>query len=274
MKIGIVTPSFNQGRYIEATIKSVLNQTRPVNYYAIYDSCSTDITSEILNRYKNNSGVSKIVIEKDKGQTDAIDRGFREMPQDIEIMAYLNSDDLLPPDAIETVMKLFENHSDVDFITGWRRLLGPRGRIGMVIPSFPRNSEDFYINAGINQEASFWRKTLYDKAGGRMNSSLQFAMGFDLWFRMREAPWNPLYVKNILGYYRVHTAAKSSTEIETTGIREINLLRTNRNLPALTRQDFRKAVKRIEGKEKGFLWFWFWRVQWQITKRLLLPFYL
>ncbi|OYU42178.1 MAG: glycosyl transferase, partial [Burkholderiales bacterium PBB4] len=78
MKIGIVTPSRNQGKYISAPIASVVTLSRPVDYYAIYDSCSTDETSDILNAYKGHAGVSKIVVEEDGGQSDALNRAFNE----------------------------------------------------------------------------------------------------------------------------------------------------------------------------------------------------
>lgn len=274
MKIGIITPSYNQGRFLKDTIQSIIGQTRFVDYYAVYDSCSTDNTREVLSGYKKNPRVTKIIVEKDDGQAAAIQRGFSEMPSDIEIMAYLNSDDRLAPTAVATVMALFEANPTIDLITGSRRIIGSRGRLGMRVPSYPRSDADFYLNAGLNQEATFWRRSLYERAGNKVDPSYKFALDYDLWFRMRAAGWSPLYVKNVLGHFRIHSLSKTTMQIETTSVSELNRLRAERNLPQLTRDQFFDQVKKLEAREKGFVGFWWWRIKCQLMKRVLLPYYL
>jgi glycosyltransferase involved in cell wall biosynthesis len=273
MKIGIITPSFNQGCYLAASIESVVRQSYAASYYAIYDACSSDASNKVLAHYSRHPRVSRLVIEKDRGQADAINRGFSEMPTDVEIMAWLNSDDMLAPGALELVSALFKIHPEIDFITGARRLIGVRGRPTIRVTQRPRTAENFYLNTGINQEATFWRRSLYRAAGDRVDVNFRFAMDYELWFRMREVPWRPLYVPIVLGYFRIHKQAKTSTQIDTISVREQNQLRSARGLPELTRDEFFKRVGQLEAREFGLVGFWWWRLRCQVFKRLLLPLY-
>jgi GT2 family glycosyltransferase len=272
MKIGIVTPSYNQGIFLEQTIQSVINQTRKVDYYAIYDSCSSDCTSLILNKYKPK--VTKIIIEKDGGQAAALNRGFSEMPKDIEIMGYLNSDDLLISDAVESVLNIFTNNPDVDFVTGWRRVIGPRGRSGMIFKSFARSASDMLIDSGINQESTFWRRSLYDRAGGYIDKSYRFAMDYDLWLRMMEAGWTPVYLPKVIGKYRLHPSSKSTMLYADIGLQEINRLRSLRHMPNLTLSEITDKILQMHRSKWGYFSVLLFRILQKLTNKILLPYYL
>ena len=113
MKVSVVTPSFNQGQFIQRTLESVATQTGAEIEHVVFDGGSTDDTVDVLKRFGN--GV-KWISEKDKGQTDAVNKGIRAT--DGEIIGWLNSDDVYYPGAIARVVAFFETHPDVDVVYG------------------------------------------------------------------------------------------------------------------------------------------------------------
>ena len=124
-RITIVTPSYNQGKYIERTVRSVLFQRYPNLDYILMDGGSTDDTVSRLARYKDQ--FSFFASEPDNGQADAIAKGFARSSG--EIMAYLNSDDLLAPGALHFAAKFFEEHPDVDCIYSHRCTVDENDRV-------------------------------------------------------------------------------------------------------------------------------------------------
>lgn len=101
--MSIITPSYNQGQFIEATINSVLNQTYKNIEYIILDACSTDNTADVLEKYRHKAA---IICEKDKGQSDAINKGFKMASG--ELVGWINSDDLLYPDCVERIVAAYQ----------------------------------------------------------------------------------------------------------------------------------------------------------------------
>jgi glycosyltransferase involved in cell wall biosynthesis len=126
-KISIVTPSYNQGKYIEETIRSVIMQGYPNLEYIVIDGGSTDNTVEIIKKYQNN--ISYWVSEKDKGQTHAINKGFEKATGDI--VAYLNSDDVYMPYSFSVVADIMTRW-DISWLAGVRSHLNPSGSITTV----------------------------------------------------------------------------------------------------------------------------------------------
>ncbi len=178
MKVSVVTPSFNQGRFIRATIDSVLGQGCESLEYFVVDGGSQDETVSVLREYGNNlSWVS----ERDKGQTDAINKGMRQATGDI--VAYLNSDDVYLPGTLNKVVDIFQRHPQVDFIYGDFHAIDEKGDLIDVIRTIPYVPDILLYDCNyICQPASFYRRSLLDKIG-LFDDSLRFLMDYEFFLR-------------------------------------------------------------------------------------------
>ncbi len=204
-RITIVTPSFNQGRFLARTIESVIAQEYDNLEYIIVDGGSTDESPEILRRYANK--LTHWISEPDHGQADAIMKGFRMSTGDI--MAWLNSDDLLLPHSLATVATYFTQSNDTQMIYGDIVVINERDQFLEIVKQIPVRFETLlYGGYIINQEAVFWRRALYEKVGG-LNTSLRYALDYDLWVRMAKHT-KPHHVPTILSAFRRHQLQKSS----------------------------------------------------------------
>lgn len=112
VRVSIITPSYNQGQFIEATINSVISQTYTNIEYIVLDACSSDSTQSILDKYKEQIDI--VICEKDKGQTDAINKGFKIATGDL--VGWINSDDILYPDCVERIVEGFEKNRQAAII--------------------------------------------------------------------------------------------------------------------------------------------------------------
>ena len=213
--VTIVTPSFNQARYIEATIQSVLTQDYPNVEYLIVDGDSTDETVEIIKKYDGRGGVTpplqthKInwwVSEPDKGQTDAINKGFGRANG--QILAWLNSDDTYEPGAISNAVKYLLDHPEVGMVYGDCNFINETGK---VIGKFGSAQTDYrllrqgYVH--IPQQTMFFRAELW-KQLGPLDPSFYFAMDYDLWTRFA-ADTQIKYVPQTWANFRLHTTGKT-----------------------------------------------------------------
>lgn len=219
--ISIVTPNLNQGAFIEATLQSVLSQEYPQLEYIVQDGGSKDESVEVIQRFSDR--LTHWASEPDRGQTQAINRGMRHATG--EIMAYLNSDDILLPGALAYVAKYFEDHPHVDVLYSHRVLIDAQGdEIGRwVLPPH----DDYVLSFAdyIPQETMFWRRRIWDRVGGTLDESFQFAMDWDLILRFRDAGAKFARVPRFLGAFRITDDQKSTQQIMTTGRREMDRLR-------------------------------------------------
>ena len=208
-KISIVTPSFNQADYLEATILSILNQNYPNLEYIIIDGGSTDNSVEIIKKYADK--LTFWVSEPDNGLYDAVQKGFKQSTGGI--MAWLNSDDLYHPNALKTVAEIFNSFADIQWMTTTPTAFDETGRTVNVTDSLKIKWSKFRFYAGdfrwIQQESTFWRRSLWQKAGERMAVNLRFAGDFELWLRFFR--YEKLYfISTLTGGFRLRSTKQLS----------------------------------------------------------------
>ncbi|MBN2386523.1 MAG: glycosyltransferase [Anaerolineales bacterium] len=204
MLVSIVTPSYNQARFLERTIRSVLEQDYPRIEYIIVDGGSTDGSLEIIQQYADR--LAWWVSEHDRGQTDAINKGFGRAKG--EILAWLNSDDTYEPGAIAEAVAYFQAQSDVGLVYGDANFIDESGR---VTGRFPAAQTDYarlrrgYVH--IPQQAAFFRADLWRQVGP-LDPSFYFAMDYDLWVRLAGvAPVR--YHPRLWANFRLHAHGKT-----------------------------------------------------------------
>ncbi len=201
--ISIVTPSFNQGRFIEETIQSVIDQSYPHVEYIVMDGASTDNTVEILQRY---SSRLRWQSEPDKGQADAINKGLRLATGDI--LAYLNSDDVYLPGALEIVAAAFARNPGVGLVYGDCIAVDEAGQPYGVIRGHPYDVKRM-INRGefVPQQAAFWSREAMNETG-LFDPSLHFCMDHDYFIRIGQR-FPACYLGQPLANFRFHGASKT-----------------------------------------------------------------
>lgn len=220
-KISIVTPSFNQGQFLEETIQSVLGQNYPALEYIVMDGGSTDASPEIIQRYQDS--LAYWTSAPDKGQYDAINRGFERSTG--EVMAWLNSDDKFTPWALRVVGEIFAEHPEIEWLTSAYPLHWDiEGRAVSCGYNGGFSREGFFLGehlpgcgwharGWIQQESTFWRRSLWERAGGKIDTSFSLAGDFELWARFyKHAELHA--VGTPLGGFRVHGAQKTGSQME------------------------------------------------------------
>lgn len=219
--IAIVTPNLNQGKFIERTLKSVLDQDYPALEYVVQDGCSNDNSLEVIRKYESHLASWESV--RDKGQSQAINFGLARTSS--EIMAYLNSDDTLVPGSLAYVAKFFQDHPNVDVVYGNRLLIDEQDQVinYWVLPAHDR--ETLRWADYIPQETMFWRRRAWDAVSGCIDESFQFAMDWDLILRFQAAGLVFQHLPRFLGAFRITDSQKTSQLINTFGLREMNRLR-------------------------------------------------
>ena len=202
--VSIITPSFNQARYLEATILSVLEQNHPNIEYIIVDGSSTDGSVDIIKKYADR--LAWWVSEKDQGQTDAINKGFARARG--EILAWINSDDTYEPGAISAAVKYFQSHPGAGLVYGDTHFIDQDGH---VIGKFAASQTSYQLlrrgYVHIPQQAAFFRGDLWRQVGP-LDPSFYFAMDYDLWVRIAaRAPIQ--YVPQMWANFRLHSSGKT-----------------------------------------------------------------
>jgi glycosyltransferase involved in cell wall biosynthesis len=209
-KISIVTPSLNQGEFIEQTIRSVLSQEYPNLEYIIMDGGSSDNTLDLLRSYSDRV---KWVSEKDNGQTNAINKGLRMSSGDI--VAYLNADDLFLPGTLERVAKNFMENPKTMWLTGRCQIITENGQeTRRLITAYKdlwlniHQTSLLFITDYISQPATFWRASLLNELG-YFDESLHYALDYEYFLRLNTR--YPLVIlPEYLAAFRVHRQSKNA----------------------------------------------------------------
>lgn len=203
--VSIVTPSYNQARYLETTLRSVLDQDYPSIEYLVADGGSTDGSVEVLRRYGDR--LAWWASEPDRGQTDALNKGFARARG--EILAWLNSDDTYEPGAIAAAVAYLTAHPETGVVYADTNFIDENGR---PLGSFPAAQTDYrrlrqgYVH--VPQQATFFRADLWRQVGP-LDPDFYFAMDYDLWVRLaRLAPFAYLPGQTWANF-RLHSSGKT-----------------------------------------------------------------
>lgn len=206
LKITVVTPSYNQGMFLEATILSVLEQNYPNLEYIIIDGGSTDNSVDIIKKYE--SHLSYWVSENDNGQTEAINKGLMRATGDI--VTWLNSDDVYVPGALAAITKFFSERTDVEMVFGDAHIIDQDGRFLFHKKALPFDRlMGICIGFGllITQPAAFWRRSVFGKVG-YLDASFDFDMDGEFWSRVA-AHCRVEHLSRLLALQRYHKQAKT-----------------------------------------------------------------
>lgn len=208
--ISVVTPSFNQAEFLEQTMRSVLGQGYPALEYVVIDGGSSDGSAAIVERHA--SSLRHWVSERDTGLGNALNKGFAHTSGDV--MAWLNSDDMYTPWALGVVAEIFARFPHVHWLMGlpaWWNRAGVMTRVRMT----HKNMYDYLLGdfAWIQQESVFWRRSLWDAVGGRIDESYELMVDGELWTRFFLHA--PLYtVDAVLGGYRAYGTNRAAVHRE------------------------------------------------------------
>jgi len=204
-KISIIVPNYNYGHYIEETIRSILLQKYPNLDLIIIDGCSTDNSIQIIKKYEDS--ISKWISEPDNGQADAINKGLNLAEGEIE--CYLNSDDILMPNSLFEVARLFLNRADVIWLAGASIYFEYQADdIIKIFYSKLSKMPDFIFNLSIPQSSTFWRSFARKKVG--FDTNYEFCLDSAFFCKLFNLYGNPHIIKNMLSGFRVHKFSKSS----------------------------------------------------------------
>lgn len=210
-RISLVTPVFNSGKYIEQTIRSVLAQNYPNLEYIIIDGGSTDGSIDIIRKYE--SQISGWLSEPDKGMYDAINKGFARTSGGV--MGWISATDQLHAGGLRVVGSAFRDLPQVEWITGRPTGFSEDG-MTVTLLDVPRWSRYRFLagaNRYIQQESTFWRRTLWEKAGGHVDASHRSGSDFELWLRFFH--YAQLYsVDALIGGFRVHPDSDSISAMD------------------------------------------------------------
>lgn len=219
-RISVVTPSYNQGCYLEETIRSVLLQNYPNLEYRIVDGGSVDGSVAIVKSY--GSLLSGWVSEPDHGQAAAIEKGFRTATGDL--LCWLNSDDFLLPGALLRVAQHFIAAPGREWAVGGGVVVDEQGRLIEKRYPFPQRFESLlFLGQFFPQMSAFWTRDAHRGVGG-LDDGLHFCFDYDFFLKLarRSAPGR---INALLSAFRLHGASKTSTIFEETAVPECRLVR-------------------------------------------------
>jgi glycosyltransferase involved in cell wall biosynthesis len=275
-KFSIVTPSYQQARFLGETMRSVLEQREVAGEYVVQDGGSTDGSAEIIRRAAEASeplstksdppGPDRLRMvaatsEPDEGQTDALIRGFAKTTgSPYDVMAWINSDDFYQPGALAFVAGFFARHPEVDVLYGHRVLVDEAScEIGRWF--LPKHDDEVLrLYDFVPQETMFWRRRIWDTVGG-LDPSFNFAMDWDLLLRFQAAGARIVRVPCFLACFRLHATQKTAVLMHADGQKEIDLLRERTHGRQLHPPDLENNPRLVRYLRKS-AWLEFqWRLQ-------------
>jgi glycosyltransferase involved in cell wall biosynthesis len=223
-KISIVTPCFNQATFIEESIRSVIDQQYPNLEYIVMDGGSTDGTVDIIKKYEEH--ITYWISQKDNGIYDALHKGFQRCTGGI--MGWLNSDDILHRRSLYSIAGIFNAGENIEWVQGYPTVIDVEGKIVYHRPA--RNSaSSFYLKEYqadgifIQQESTYWKRSLWEKAGSFISTKYKYAGDFELWMRFfQHASLN--ITDALIGGFRVRGKGQLSSDNYTTYVQECDAI--------------------------------------------------
>jgi len=246
MKISIITTNYNTDKYLEETIKSVLNQKGDFELeYIITDGESTDGSLEIIKKYKDKL---KYISEKDKGQSNGINKGLRMATGDI--VAFLNADDIYLDNTLDTVVRYFKDNPECMWLTGYCKIIDENGKqIKKYITDYKNRKlrrfsfEQLLVEDCISQPATFWRRKLLDEVG-YIDESLHYSMDQDLWARFAKK-YKLHLIREYLACFRFTSDTKTGSNVDKTLIESKLVAQRYSNSKWLITRQWFSNLKRI-----------------------------
>lgn len=207
-KVSIITPSFNQGHFIDATIRSVLAQTYPNIEYIIADGGSTDDTMAVVDRYR--AQLATVFHAPDRGQSDAINKGFRAATGDL--VGWINSDDILYPDCVARMVDCYQRHPDgaVYYSAALDQITESGEHLVTRRVSIPNRAHLLTHNYDLIQQGSFYPASLIRQIG-YVDESIHYCMDLDLWLRLLEHGPIYSYANEAMAGFRMGGDTKTTT---------------------------------------------------------------
>ena len=221
--VSIITPSYNQGQFLETTIQSVINQNYPQIEYLVIDGGSSDTSLDIILAYAQR--LAFWVSEPDQGQSHAINKGLERSRGDI--LGWLNSDDLLFPDTVSLVVDSFSKHPEIDVIYGHLERIDDFGSI-IPTPSLPKDRVTFSKNhiigeCLVNQPGSFWRRKAMERVG-LLDPNLHYGMDYEYWIRLALDGARFLRLPETLAYFRLSAESKTVGQTALMALEQLAIL--------------------------------------------------
>ena len=233
--VTIITPSYNQGQFLEETIRSVLDQDYARIEYMVFDGASTDDSGDILSRYAERLTYWESV--PDRGQAHAINKGLQRAEG--EILGWLNADDLLIPETVSRAVRIFSSHPRVDVVYGRLKRIDATG-IRVPTPDLPKDEITFSKasvigESVVNQPGSFWRRPLMDQVG-LLDESLQYCLDYEYWIRMALAGAEFLRLSETVAYFRLSADSKTVSQATAMAEEQLTVLEQVLQTPNLSNQ--------------------------------------
>ncbi|MGA2362505.1 MAG: glycosyltransferase family 2 protein [Candidatus Aminicenantales bacterium] len=238
-KISVVTPSYNQGLFLEETIRSVINQDYPNLEYIIIDGQSTDSSIDVIKKYEKS--ISYWVSEKDRGQSEAINKGFAKSSG--EILAWLNSDDVYNAGALFAVARYFMAMPFADVIYGFHYDINQKGRVIRKGFYYPFIKEFFKVGINICQPTAFWRRRVWNQCGP-LDMQLHYCMDFDFFSKALNSGFNIKSVPFLICKFRYHESSKGITQ--KSGFRSESYILQKKHFPKKFGHSIKSGLSQIE----------------------------